>query len=142
MSDYYDILGVNRRASTEDITRAYKALVVKYHPDRHAQNDLQELAEEKLKQANMAYQVLSNPQRRRLYDAGRTHTHVAGANPQTVVISPEILLKKALVTGAWIVGIPLAFRLSHNPPLFLVILGGIFAWRLWKRRKNETTPEQ
>lgn len=142
MSDYYDILGVGRRASTEEITQAYKALVVKFHPDRHEQNDLKELAEEKLKQANAAYQVLSNPQRRRLYDAGRMQPGVAGAAAQAAQITPETLLKKALVTGAWIVGIPLMFRLSHNPPLFLAILGGVFAWRFWRKRKKATTPEE
>jgi curved DNA-binding protein CbpA len=142
VSDHYETLGVGRRASTEEITSAYKALVVKYHPDRHEQNDLQELAEEKLKLANAAYQVLSNPQRRRLYDAGRMGPAIGGSAPQAMKISPEHLLKRALITGAWIVGIPLAFRLSHNPALFLAILGGIFVWRLWRRRRRATTPEE
>jgi hypothetical protein len=142
VSDHYETLGVGRRASTEDITSAYKALVVKYHPDRHEQNDLQELAEEKLKLANAAYQVLSNPQRRRLYDAGRMGPAIGGPTAQAMKLSPEHLLKRALITGAWIVGIPLVFRLSHNPPLLLAIIGGLFAWRLWRRRRNSAPPKE
>ena len=141
MSDFYEVLGVSRRATSDEITRAYKEMVVKCHPDRHAQNDLQELAEEKLKQANAAYQVLSNPQKRRLYDAGGGRPQAAGPGFQQVQIPPRSLVKMALMTGAWLIAIPLAFRLSHNPKLFTAILAGVFVWRLWRKRRKINPPD-
>jgi molecular chaperone DnaJ len=63
--DYYEILGVSRDASPDDIKRAYRKLALKYHPDRNP--DSQE-AEEKFKEAAEAYEVLSDPQKRSTYD--------------------------------------------------------------------------
>ncbi len=56
--DYYSILGVERSASKKDIIKAYRKLAAKYHPDKHHGNPLAELAEEKFKEINEAYQVL------------------------------------------------------------------------------------
>jgi curved DNA-binding protein len=63
--DYYQSLGVSRNASADEIRAAYRKLAMKYHPDRNP-NDKQ--AEEKFKEANEAYQVLSDPQKRARYD--------------------------------------------------------------------------
>jgi len=63
--DYYKILGVDRKASEEEIKRAYRKLAMKYHPDRNP-DDKQ--AEEKFKEINEANQVLGDPQRRARYD--------------------------------------------------------------------------
>ena len=63
--DYYDLLGVNRSASDDDIKRAYRKLALKFHPDRNA-GDKQ--AEERFKEVSEAYQVLSDPQKRAQYD--------------------------------------------------------------------------
>jgi molecular chaperone DnaJ len=63
--DYYEILGVGRGASTEDLKRAFRRLAMQYHPDRN-QGDV--TAAERFKEANEAYQVLSDPQKRRSYD--------------------------------------------------------------------------
>lgn len=60
--DYYEILGVPRNASQEEIKKAYYRLAHKYHPDKGGN-------EEKFKEINEAYQVLSNPQKRQQYDA-------------------------------------------------------------------------
>jgi molecular chaperone DnaJ len=57
--DYYKILGIERSASKEDIIRAYRKLAAKYHPDKHQGNPLADLAEEKFKEVNEAYQALT-----------------------------------------------------------------------------------
>jgi len=64
-ADYYEILGVSRDATTEEIKKAYKQLALKYHPDR---NPGDREAEEKFKEASEAYQVLVDPEKRRIYD--------------------------------------------------------------------------
>jgi tetratricopeptide (TPR) repeat protein len=56
--DYYRILGVPRSATREEVTRAYKRLAAKYHPDKHHTNPLYELAEEKFKEINEAYHAI------------------------------------------------------------------------------------
>ena len=55
----YEILGVNKNASDEEIKMVYKKLVKKYHPDRHVNNPLAELAEEQFKKINNAYEAIS-----------------------------------------------------------------------------------
>lgn len=63
--DYYEVLGVSREASESEIKSAYKKLAFKYHPDR---NQGSKEAEEKFKEASEAYEVLSNPSKRSIYD--------------------------------------------------------------------------
>ncbi len=69
MRDYYEILGVKRSATAEEIKKAYRKLAVKYHPDK---NPGDKTAEEKFKEASNAYSVLSDPEKRKVYD---THGH-------------------------------------------------------------------
>ncbi len=57
--DYYSILGIDRTASRAQITRAYRRLAAKYHPDKHQGNPLADLAEEKFKEINDAYHALT-----------------------------------------------------------------------------------
>ncbi|MEM3791563.1 MAG: DnaJ domain-containing protein [Candidatus Micrarchaeaceae archaeon] len=64
MKDYYEILGVPRNATLEEIKKAYRALVMKYHPDINKSKE----AEEKFKEINEAYAVLSDEEKRRQYD--------------------------------------------------------------------------
>jgi hypothetical protein len=68
--DPYVILGVSRHASAAEIRAAYRALVAKYHPDRHQGNPLEKLASEKMAEINRAYETLSDPAHRRAHDAG------------------------------------------------------------------------
>jgi len=63
--DYYRILGVSRNASQEEIKRAYRRLARQFHPDV---NPGDKVAEERFKEINEAYQILSDPQKRRQYD--------------------------------------------------------------------------
>ena len=68
--DYYNILGVNRNASDDEIKKAYRKLAVKLHPDKQAgKSDAEKKeAEEKFKDVNEAYDVLSNPEKKQRYD--------------------------------------------------------------------------
>jgi molecular chaperone DnaJ len=66
MKNYYEILGVPQTAAEEQIKKAYRKLALKYHPDR---NPGDKKAEEKFKELTEAYQVISNAEKRRQYDA-------------------------------------------------------------------------
>ncbi len=63
--DYYEVLGIDRNAGTDDIKRAYRRMAMKYHPDR---NPGDEQAVEAFKEAAEAYEVLSNDEQRKIYD--------------------------------------------------------------------------
>ncbi|MBC7487038.1 MAG: DnaJ domain-containing protein, partial [Cytophagaceae bacterium] len=63
--DYYDILGVPKGSSAEDVKKAYRKLAIKYHPDKNPDDPS---AEEKFKEAAEAYEILSSPEKRQRYD--------------------------------------------------------------------------
>lgn len=63
--DYYEVLGVQKGASADEIKKAYRKLAIKYHPDK---NPGDKEAEEKFKEAAEAYEVLSNDDKRAKYD--------------------------------------------------------------------------
>ena len=65
--DYYEVLGVDRNSTEEEIKRAFRKLARKYHPDLHTGREKNE-AEEKFKELNEAYEVLRDPEKRKRYD--------------------------------------------------------------------------
>ncbi|XP_057597224.1 dnaJ homolog subfamily B member 7 [Hippopotamus amphibius kiboko] len=81
MMDYYEVLGLQRYASPEDIKKAYRKVALKWHPDKNPEN--KEEAERKFKEVAEAYEVLSNDEKRDIYDkygkeglsgGGRSHS--------------------------------------------------------------------
>lgn len=64
MADYYEVLGVSKNASEQEIKTAYRKQALKWHPDRNKETG----ATEKFKEVNKAYEVLSNPQKKQMYD--------------------------------------------------------------------------
>jgi len=74
--DYYDVLGVSKGSSADEIKKAYRKLAIKYHPDKNP-ND--KTAEDKFKEAAEAYEILSNPEKKQRYDH-YGHAGVGGAS--------------------------------------------------------------
>jgi molecular chaperone DnaJ len=77
MKDYYEILGVNRSASTDEIKKAYRRMAMQYHPDK---NPGDQEAESRFKEAAEAYEVLSDPDKRQRYDRFGREGLRGGAN--------------------------------------------------------------
>lgn len=84
--DYYEVLGVEKTASVEEIKKAYRKKAIQYHPDK---NPGDKQAEENFKEAAEAYDVLSDPQKRQRYDQFG-HAGVGGAS-QAVALAEECL---------------------------------------------------
>ena len=78
--DYYEVLGVSKNASDDEIKKAYKKMAIKYHPDRNPDD---KEAEAKFKEAAEAYDVLRDPQKRARYDQFG-HAGVGGDSPSSV----------------------------------------------------------
>ena len=74
--DFYEVLGVSKSATPEEIKKAYRQQALKYHPDKNPGN---KEAEEKFKEAAEAYEILSDPQKRQRYDQFG-HAGVGGAS--------------------------------------------------------------
>ena len=78
--DYYKVLGVVRGASDREIRRAYKAQALKWHPDKNAGNE--EEAEKQFQKVAEAYEILTDPEKKRRYDRGEDVTGNGGGQPQ------------------------------------------------------------
>ncbi|CAL1368057.1 unnamed protein product [Linum trigynum] len=86
--DYYNILKVNRNASDDDLKKAYKRLAMIWHPDKNPTTKRAE-AEAKFKQISEAYDVLSDPQKRQIYDSYGEEALKSGLFPQPSPASPS-----------------------------------------------------
>ena len=75
--DYYEVLGVEKNATDEEIKKAYRKMAKKYHPDANPDNKQE--AEAKFKEVNEAYETLSDPSKKAQYDS--PHQHFGGNNP-------------------------------------------------------------
>jgi curved DNA-binding protein CbpA len=91
MQNHYEILGVERDASPEDIKRAYRKLAMEWHPDRHAGD---KVAEEKFRYIALAHEVLSDVDKKKEYDLGfdvRGIFDPAGIDPR--LLDPQEFIK-------------------------------------------------
>jgi DnaJ family protein B protein 4 len=78
--DYYQVLGVGKSATEEDLKKAYRKLAIKFHPDKNPDN--QEEATKKFKEISEAYDVLSDPEKRKIYDTYGEEGLKGGVPPQ------------------------------------------------------------
>ena len=104
-------------ATEREITKAYRELASRYHPDKHQDNELKDLAEEKLAKLNSAYEILKDPARRAAYDANRG-TGAAVHGPQAYgtqnTVGPFPYFKLVIVL-AFAAGVLFAFRFVRSP---------------------------
>ena len=92
MSNLYEMLEVSEKASKEVIDKAYHVLVKKYHPDLQ-QGEEKQKAEEKMKQINEAYEILSNEEKRKEREVGKKLIDNYIKYPLTVGLSDRFYLK-------------------------------------------------
>ena len=132
--DFYEVLGVKPTASQKEIQAAYRALVSRYHPDKHQDNALRELAEQKLQELNEAYEVLSDPERRAQYDQ----------DPQGSFTSPQrhnresaqaIRIQRFLNWALVVIGMPILVRFIRNPKVSAAIIFAAVLWFILRVRK-------
>ncbi len=129
MKTHYEVLEVSRNASPEEISKAYKKLVAQYHPDRHQGHELEGLAKEKLAELNEANEILSDPQKRRIYDqqigpvrwpGRRPGTRQPPINPDSQFSAPSFL--RPIFGLLALAGFGLALRFLRNPRIFVVAI--------------------
>jgi DnaJ-class molecular chaperone len=93
--DYYDVLGINKGASPEDIKSAYRKLAVKYHPDK---NPGDKAAEDKFKEASEAYGILSDKNKKENYDNFGHAAFENGGGGKEVLVALEDLVDQISLT--------------------------------------------
>lgn len=126
MSDYYSILNVNKDASENELKKAYKKSAMKYHPDKNPGN---KEAEDKFKEITKAYQVLSDPQKRKIYDQyGEEGIKQSGGENPFGNINPEDLFSQLFggLGGFGNFGENVSFSFQSSGPMGPDEMGGFF----------------
>jgi hypothetical protein len=121
--DAYGVLGVARTATDAEIRTAYRDLVARYHPDKHAGNPLEGLAAEKMAEINRAYEILSDRQKRAAYDRGQSGFGGVGSASSGPVAVKNRLMK----TLGFLLLLPLLIRFGRGLVRLLVAIVRI-AW--------------
>src|ERR1700761_6600429 len=88
--DYYDVLGIPKGSSADEIKKAYRKMAIKYHPDK---NEGDKAAEDKFKEAAEAYEVLSTPEKRQRYDQ---FGHAANAHSASLAIYLAVVVVRLM----------------------------------------------
>ena len=96
--DYYEILGVGRSASDEEIKKAYRKLAIKYHPDKNPDD---KEAEEKFKEISAAFEILKDPDKRRKYDQFGHDAFRGGGGGASGGVDPFDLFRDVFWRGRW-----------------------------------------
>ena len=100
--DYYEVLGINKGASEDEIKKAYRKTAKKYHPDLHPDDPV---AEAKFKECNEAYEVLGDPQKKARYD----NSALPGLTPTTApdrAATAAVALALTAATLTWAIFSP------------------------------------
>ena len=96
--DYYDLLGVDKNASPDQIKKQYKKMAMKYHPDRNKEN--KEEASTKFKEISNAYNVLTDPQKKQIYDKyGEEALKQGGGGPGGMGVDPFEMFQEMFGEG-------------------------------------------
>ena len=110
-------MGVPPTANKTDITKAYKKLAAHYHPDHHQENELKDLAREKMDQLNQAYEVLSDQAKRAAYD----REHLSNPVFQRTEARPPRVLPRFLLLAALVLVAILVPRFFSNPRVSTIV---------------------
>lgn len=140
MQTFYELLGVARTASADELRTAYYAKARRYHPDLHQDNPLADLANAELRKLNQAYEVLSDPARRAAYDAEwkrAAHLRPRPALPggtKVLLLIVGILLLPRLIPA---LGRGLFGALKRPLPGIAILCAIVFViWRATRSRKQ------
>jgi preprotein translocase subunit Sec63 len=128
--DPYTVLQVPRSASKKEIRAAYRALVAKYHPDRHQGNPLEELAAARMVEINRAYDLLSDPKRRVAFDRGGA----SGTRPDQRAAAERVMGRRFIKWAALLLVFPLVMRTGAVIVRVLVMLVRALGAALWTIR--------
>ena len=95
MKNPYEVLGVSRNATDEEIKKAYRELARKYHPDNYGDNPLSDLAEEKMQEINEAYDAIMNTRKGKSTDSGEYSSSAQSAFPEIRNLIKQSRLEEA-----------------------------------------------
>ena len=130
--DYYEVLGVDKSASETEIKKAFKKMARKYHPDLNRDNPKE--AEEKFKEVNEAYEILSNPQKKAQYDQFGHAAFDGGAGVEpaaSAALAEAVLAASAEVLRAALAISLICFLAVAEDPAVQVRSGAVTCAMIW-----------